>query len=269
MLPSDLSILRSILPRLSPCERRLTLSSFGTSPASDCALAWRTSLSSRFGIPTTTSVTASSGKSSGHRPPPCPTDPPGGLATIPRSAPHPLVACLPVEILGIPVSPALLSTWRGWLMPKGQQPFVVPDHVAHDRGLVAEPQRLTMEFQDSFCIYGDDVGRTYWLTRAQSRALPPAVRADQPAPHRWPSANVDGDVARVVRFVSKGRRCSRHAEVPASAWRAAGGLLPEARQLAGRFPNGSGPNCFGTVMAAAGVGGSWDLRWEVMSAGGR
>lgn len=161
-----------------------------------------------------------------------------------------------MEILGIPVSPALLSTWRGWLMPKGQQPFVVPDHVAHDRGLVAEPQRLTMEFQDSFCIYGDDVGRTYWLTRAQSRALPPAVRADQPAPHRWPSLNFDGDVARVVRFVSKGRRCSRHAEVPASAWRAAGGLLPEARQLAGRFPNGSGPNCFGTVMAAAGVEGA-------------
>lgn len=33
-------------------------------------------------------------------------------------------------------------------------------------------------------------------------------------------------------------------------------LLPGARALAGRFPAGSGPNCFGTVMAAAGVAGA-------------
>lgn len=33
-------------------------------------------------------------------------------------------------------------------------------------------------------------------------------------------------------------------------------LLPGARTLAGKFASGSGPNCFGTVMAAAGVPGA-------------
>jgi len=141
-------------------------------------------------------------------------------------------------------------------MPDGQQPFVVPVDVAHDRGLVVEPARLTMESQDSFCIYGDDVARAYWLTRAQSRALPAAVRADQPAPHRWQSASLDHDVSQVVKFVTKGRRTSRHTEVSEGTWRAAGRLLPGAKHVAGRFLSGSGPNCFGTVMAAAGVDGA-------------
>jgi cell wall-associated NlpC family hydrolase len=33
-------------------------------------------------------------------------------------------------------------------------------------------------------------------------------------------------------------------------------MLPAARKLAGRFPPGSGPNCFGTVMDAAGARGA-------------
>ena len=33
-------------------------------------------------------------------------------------------------------------------------------------------------------------------------------------------------------------------------------MLPGARGLAGTFPVGSGPNCFGTVMGAAGVTGA-------------
>lgn len=40
-------------------------------------------------------------------------------------------------------------------------------------------------------------------------------------------------------------------------WQRARPLLPEAERLAGTFPlNGSGPNCFGNVLAAAGVPGA-------------
>lgn len=35
-------------------------------------------------------------------------------------------------------------------------------------------------------------------------------------------------------------------------------MLPDARELAGTSGNGSGPNCLGTVMAAAGVRGAAD-----------
>jgi hypothetical protein len=47
---------------------------------------------------------------------------------------------------------------------------------------------------------------------------------------------------------------SRHGEV--KSWPTE--ILPRARELAGTFPGGSGPNCFGTVMAAAGVEGAAD-----------
>jgi cell wall-associated NlpC family hydrolase len=39
-------------------------------------------------------------------------------------------------------------------------------------------------------------------------------------------------------------------------WARAGRLLPRAADLAGSFPAASGPDCFGTVMAAAGVDGA-------------
>ena len=39
----------------------------------------------------------------------------------------------------------------------------------------------------------------------------------------------------------------------AATWRRAAAAVPEAREVAGTFAAGSGPNCFGTVMAAAGV----------------
>jgi hypothetical protein len=51
--------------------------------------------------------------------------------------------------------------------------------------------------------------------------------------------------------------------VPTVVWSEVSTLLPGARQLAGTFPDGSGPNCFATVMGAAGVAGAagaWMLR---------
>ena len=67
----------------------------------------------------------------------------------------------------------------------------------------------------------------------------------------------------LTRFVTGNRRASRHADVPQSVWKRATERLPGARELAGTFPDRSGPNCFGTVMAAAGVEGAereWMLR---------
>jgi hypothetical protein len=155
----------------------------------------------------------------------------------------------PVRVLGIAVGDDVLAQWRGWLLPD-EQPYVVPRAVAEDLGLVDEPDRLTMELQDSFWLYAPGDDAVVWLTRTGARRLPAGVRRDQPAPHRWPTSDAARDVARVVRFVEEGRRPSRHEEV--SSWSG----LPAARPLAGTFADRSGPNCFGTVMAAAGVAGA-------------
>ena len=156
-----------------------------------------------------------------------------------------------MRVLGIDVAPDLLARWRGWLLP-AEQPYVVPPEVAADLGLADEPDRLTMELTDSFCLYRLDGRAVVWLTRSQARRLPADVRRDQPAPHRWPSADVGRDEDHVVRFVEEGRRVSRHDEVDGLVWTA----LPDARRVAGTFPARSGPNCFGTVMEAAGVRGA-------------
>jgi hypothetical protein len=165
------------------------------------------------------------------------------------------VATQGVQVLGIDVDADVLARWRGWLMP-AEQPFLIPRDVADAAGLADDGGRLSFELTDSFGLY--DVGghAICWLTRAGSRRLPSEVRRDQPATHRWPSPDRARDVARVVRFVEEGRRRSRHAEVDEETWEHASGVLPTARDLAGTFPPGSGPNCFGTVMSAAGVAGA-------------
>lgn len=64
-------------------------------------------------------------------------------------------------------------------------------------------------------------------------------------------------------YIEDGRLPSRHDQVPEDVWDAAARRLPGARRHAGTFPPGSGPNCFGTVMAAAGIVGAdavWMLR---------
>ncbi|BCJ32633.1 hypothetical protein Athai_01360 [Actinocatenispora thailandica] len=160
-----------------------------------------------------------------------------------------------MRVLGIDVDADLRHRWRGWLMPDAQ-PYLVPPEVAATLGLADEPARLTPELRDSFELYQPAGAAVAWLTRREARLLPPAVRAGQPAAHRWPSRDEDRTEARVVRYVEFGRRASRHRDVAAATWRAAGAVLPGARALAGRFPAHSGPNCFGAVLAAAGVAGA-------------
>jgi hypothetical protein len=193
-----------------------------------------------------------------------------------------------VRALNIPVSPDLLSRWVGWFAP-AEQPFLLPDELDGVAGLQADPRPLPDELRDTYWIYGDDADvPRVWLSEqeflglerptrvallgAQRRLgheLVPSVRgyrhllghtARRPADaHRfvwWPSL-LAGHEERVLRaYIEEGRRPSRHDEVADATWRRAQSLLPGARELAGTFPHASGPNCFGTVMAAAGVPGA-------------
>jgi hypothetical protein len=61
---------------------------------------------------------------------------------------------------------------------------------------------------------------------------------------------------------------SRHAEVARATWNRCAAALPKARRVAGSFPASSGPNCFGTVMAAAGVAETphkWTLQAQFLA----
>lgn len=161
-----------------------------------------------------------------------------------------------MKVLGIEVDDGLSRRWRGWLMPE-RQPYVVPRAVADEHGWRDDRAALSFELKDSFELYtiGDDRSLV-WLTRSESRRVPQDCRRSQPGPHRWPTVDVGRDVTRVVRWVESGRRPSAHRDVTEEQWALASELLPGARTLAGTFADRSGPNCFATVMAAAGVEGA-------------
>jgi len=193
-----------------------------------------------------------------------------------------------MKTLEITVSAALLTRWAGWFAPD-PQPFLVPvDSELAALGEEFEP-RAYPELRDTFEIYSvpdDLVCRSVTagefaalprdirarLVRGQhtaGRALVPSVRAwpalemaKQADGHRfvwWPALLAGRESEILFPYVMQGRRPSRHAEVPESVWGAASALLPRARALGGTFPPGSGPNCFGTVMGAAGVPGAADI----------
>ncbi|MEV0611909.1 hypothetical protein AB0I81_01210 [Nonomuraea sp. NPDC050404] len=165
-------------------------------------------------------------------------------------------------VLGIEVSDDLLDRWLGWFAPQ-EQPFLIPPDLAAALNLEDDRNRLTPEVRDTFCLYGLDRGALVWLSETEARRLPASVRRSQSAPRHWPSSIRGREVEAVVKYVEKGRRPSRHGDVPAATWDAVSSTIPKARRLAGTFPGRSGPNCFGTVMAACGVDGAedaWMLR---------
>jgi hypothetical protein len=173
----------------------------------------------------------------------------------PRTQTQPETAIQPLRVLNVDVDAALAADWREWFCP-AEQPFVVSvDHAAR-LGRHHEPDRLTPELSDTFFLWGPLQGTAMvWLSQDDVRRLSRDDRREllgsQPAPHRWPSPQLH---RQLVRWVEDGRRPSMHDRVTESQWRnAAAAGLGEARRLAGRFPASSGPNCFGTVMAATGV----------------
>ncbi|NYE95862.1 hypothetical protein FHU41_002112 [Psychromicrobium silvestre] len=193
--------------------------------------------------------------------------------------------------LGIEIDEALLAHQVSWFAP-ARQPFLVSMDQAEAIGVEQLAGELPAEVRDTFEIYQVPVGFVCILlgeeefnglsrtTRSKlirgqihlERGLTPTVRS---SPHDIRSeATQQGDGHRFVwwqsllkgheepvldAYLRDGRRPSRHSEVPERLWEAAQAVLPQARSLAGTFPLLSGPNCFATVMAAAGVPGAAEV----------
>lgn len=203
-----------------------------------------------------------------------------------------------LTLLGIDVPVDLFRRWIAWVAP-ARQPFIV-EVISELAGLNSTPDP-TPELVDTYGLFGLATRNLtlVWLDETAFRALPRAIRSslvrsqvtnrralvpsvrawrgqlgqkvgDQADGHRfvwWPDLLRDHEVDVITSFVvadpGSGRRryASRHREVPASVWRGVERVVPCARDMAGRFPRGSGPNCFGTVMAAGGVEGARDI-WK-------
>nr|WP_202885893.1 hypothetical protein [Kribbella sandramycini] len=182
----------------------------------------------------------------------------------------------------------MLAQWVDWLAPDEQPFFVTPEQAAA-WSLQGSDRPLTRNERDTFLVYDVDSAATVavWLNEGQFTELAPAVRAQLvraqasyergavPTVRRWqhllgPELRRQADGHRFVWWksiltdhaaevlpavVSEYLGPSRHTEV--NRWPAS---LPRAQELAGTFPPFSGPNCFGTVMAAAGVEGA-DITW--------
>lgn len=175
-------------------------------------------------------------------------------------------------VCGITVPASVRRSWSAWFAPE-RVPFRLERLTADDRASLPSTSSpdISMELQDTFWIYGDDKSRL-WHSRAEFEALPTRLRrrllAAQRAEHEvwrrgpagrygpwWPDS-LAGDTAPIVEFIERDCDPSRHTEVSEATWSAAAAILPNARELAGTFADGSGPNCFGTVMGAAGIDGA-------------
>lgn len=197
-------------------------------------------------------------------------------------------------VLGIEATGGLQKRWREWLAPE-PQPFFVESLRSWPRGRVGQQLTAELAHtyatwrvdRSLQILWLDEAGFAAMpspersaLLRAQlqyrrgalppvrrwSDLLDPAVLRSQSSSSRfvwWPSlvSIKPGDIlSRVIAAAPEGVEAlalpSRHGEVARATWRRCSGPLPEARRLAGAFPWSSGPNCFGTVMGAAGVAGA-------------
>jgi hypothetical protein len=196
----------------------------------------------------------------------------------------------PVRPLNIEVPDSLVRRWVEWFAPN-VQPFIVDKRSARELGKGRDVSSLPAELTDTYQIYALPPGHELvWLSEARFADLPrsgraalvraqrtcerelvPTVRAWAPVlgrragaqadGHRfvwWPSLLAGHENRVLTEFIEEGRFPSSHDEVPERVWARLQSLLPGVRRLAGTFADRSGPNCFGTVMAAAGVAGAED-----------
>lgn len=196
-----------------------------------------------------------------------------------------------MPVLDLEVSPDLLGRWATWLAPV-RQPFFVEDRRDWPDAAAAPPGEMTAELRDTYKVWRlRDRGELVWfdeesflamdrrrrarLVRQQERRrrgavssvrrwvdlLPDDSLRGQADGHRfvwWPSLVAVSPAPVLERFVADEADATRHRAVGAASWRSCAEALPGARELAGTFADGSGPNCFGTVLAAAGVDGAAD-----------
>lgn len=191
-------------------------------------------------------------------------------------------------MLGIEVADDLVRSWASWLAPE-VQPFFVESLGQWPAG-VDGPSVLSAEQRDTYELWNlDRTLKILWLEESTFAAMPRADRAalvrlqarvhrgavptvvqwtdlfdaaalrSQADGHRfvwWPS-HLDSWATEVLRrVISTEGLASCHQAVSERTWKASADVLPCARDLAGSFALGSGANCFGTVMAAAGVVGA-------------
>ncbi|THF69035.1 hypothetical protein E7T06_13820 [Deinococcus sp. Arct2-2] len=193
-----------------------------------------------------------------------------------------------MNVLNIPVSPDVLARWAEWLAPPVQPFFLTEaEAVALKLPTLASAEwNPSPELRDTFALWALDsaANRVALLSEADWNGLSIPVRrqllrlqigygrgnlphakafADLlPEPQRgrfvWWSSMLTPEI--VARAVSAESSACQREQVPDAVWQAAEALLPRARALAGTFAAGSGSNCFGTVMAAAGTVGA-ELEW--------
>ncbi|MGH9086099.1 MAG: hypothetical protein ACRDYW_11650 [Acidimicrobiales bacterium] len=200
-----------------------------------------------------------------------------------------------MDVLGVAVSDDLHHRWRRWLAPE-VQPFFVdslgpwPRSLRRARSLDPElrdtykawriDRSLEILWLDESTFLGMSRSQRTALVRAQvahrrgavpsvrrwSDVLDPETTRSQADGRRfvwWPSLVARDPHAVLPRVVTASldgeaneALPSRHREVARTTWDGCASVLPEARRIAGSFAPSSGPNCFGTVMAAAGAIGA-------------
>lgn len=180
--------------------------------------------------------------------------------------------------LGIKVGSDVLERWRESFAPQFQ-PFRT-DRLGSDASGIGRQMEVTLDVRDTFHVYS---GNWTWLEGSEFIQLSLKVRrallfrrvalgrmnqipdhardlaASQRTDSRvvwWPSLLRRVGDRPLLSYVENGLPPSRHREVPSATWARAGQVLPRAADLAGKLPTGSGPNCFGNVLAAAGVEGA-------------
>lgn len=176
--------------------------------------------------------------------------------------------------LGIDVPDELVRQWPGWFAPD-RQPFPA-DRLDEPLAVGRREFDPTAEVRDTFCVYSGD---WVWLDEAEFSGLSPRVRRAlldgreatgllSASPRVCAARRLRPQPTTVARVAAPrgcrtGRRLRRGGPGPepasAGEWLDLGRMrrgLPAAAELAGTFPPVSGPDCFGTVMAAAGVQGA-------------
>lgn len=173
-----------------------------------------------------------------------------------------------VRVLGVDVDEDLLSRWRAWFAP-GVQPFrvdrlhprvatLLPPTAARAAAPTGPPA-VSDEVRDAFGVHA---GTWAWFDEEGFDALHGDVRRALMAERRrsqdgrplppWPSAPAEHIDRLLVEWLSLGVRPSLHLGVGRDVWVRVARRLPVARALSGTYPSSSGPNSFGTVIAAAG-----------------
>lgn len=144
---------------------------------------------------------------------------------------HPLRDTFQVPNVAHNLIPIWLSEEEFTKLPAKLRSRLVRAQVDHGRGAVPTVKHWTDLLDEHLLRQQSDGYRFVW----------------------WPSLVKIRPTDILQRVISDEFPPSRHEDVSAKTWTRCADVLPNARRLSGTFAPHSGPNCFGTVMTAAGV----------------